>query len=198
MKYSRANLAYKQVHNVCRLLILNASVGLLPRQRIEFFAFAIDASSIYEQYVAMLFDRASRGLPLRSKRSKSYAVAGMAKAIRLDGLLAGDRNIVVECKYKLVEDPDTLEFRDEKVRSEDLLQTVAYCNHAAVRGGAAFLVYPRERGRPGKGFSIVRTCTSFLSGEQPLDVHVALINVAESPETLVSDIHRSLEEVLRS
>ena len=111
-----------------------------------------------------------------------FPVGADLSEIRLDGLvLWEDDKTVVECKYKIVQDPQTKEFSPSAIAADDIYQVVAYSVHEKVQAGSAILVYPSDRSA-GDGVQPAAEIRSFR-GASLIPVTIVLMDLQAPAES---------------
>jgi 5-methylcytosine-specific restriction endonuclease McrBC regulatory subunit McrC len=197
MVYTRRNVAFQPVHQLCRFLLSNSSVSLNPGQRVQFSCFAFNMNSVFESYVRSLMRSAFGSMVRTAPNSREFKIAGLEKTIRLDGLVNDEgRKCVIECKNKLVTSEEKPDFDEGELRNADVYQVVAYAMHNEIKAitGALFYPFVGSQSFPAK---LVGTSGSFMGAAGlPLPLNVLLINMQVKPSEIVDWLKGRLEVFL--
>ncbi len=192
-KYDRRNTSFKRIHDLCRILLFNSSVSLLPGRLLSFMSFTLNMSDIFEQYVRRIFQKLYGPTVVPAKSRLRFKVYGTDSTIALDGLVKHMPPCVIECNYKLVENPNVLNFDEGEVRNADIYQCVAYANHSDVRAAETLLCYPSivSEGPPVR---IVGHIRSFIGGNgRIVPVTIVLVNLGVAPLRVVESMATALQ-----
>jgi len=133
--YSRLNDAYRAVHSLCRLFLVNSSVSE-SSGAFGFQSFLVDMNRLFEQFVTqVLFEATSgNGIWFASQRETHLDHANQVE-MKPDFLLRGAGALIVgDCKYKRLDSGD--------FKNSDLYQMISYCTAEGSTRGV--LVYPRH------------------------------------------------------
>jgi 5-methylcytosine-specific restriction endonuclease McrBC regulatory subunit McrC len=197
IRYHAANIQFKGIHQLCRLLLGNSSVDLSPGQRLSFMAFGINMNDLFETYARRVLASAFGSCVISEVRQRQFALEGFEKSIKPDILIIGSNATVVgDAKNKLIERVEDLESAESDVRHPDLYQVVAYANHRDVRANSGLLIYPNGRSADA-AFRSIGTVTGFNSSAGgALPVHICLLNMTHDPLQVVNETKRCLGPVL--
>jgi 5-methylcytosine-specific restriction endonuclease McrBC regulatory subunit McrC len=184
IEYQAKNFRYKHIHNICRLIVEGSTVSLVPGRNVSFMAFSLNMSDLYERYIRAILTKAFGSRLFLSKSRIAYSVGGKANRVRLDGLVdLGDRRIVVECKYKLIENYG-FEFIKSAVSPSDIYQAVAYCVHDEVNADECCIVYPTLDAN-GPPLRQIDEVSDFSRGNgKPLRIRIFLVNLNKQSDEL--------------
>lgn len=149
-------------------------------------------AKLYESYVRGLFERAFGSEAVPAKNKLVFPLGGTAHQIELDGMLLDNRyRRVIECKYRIVEDRESLSFDEGELPNAHLFQTVAYAMHEDVRANEVILVYPAlglahpvEEALTVSGF---RT-----TSDDPLHIRVLLISLMHQASSVVQALRDTI------
>jgi len=156
-------------------------------------SFTLNMSDIFEQYVRRIFQKLYGPTKVPAKSKLRFKLYGTNLTIALDGLVRRVPPCVIECKYKLVEDPNSLNFDEGKLRNADIYQCVAYANHSEVKAAETLLCYPSNV-PDGPPVQIVGHVRSFIGSEgRVIPVTIVLVNLGMSPVVVVESMATSLE-----
>ena len=190
--YNRTSARYQPIHALCAMILDHRSVALQTGERVPFFSFSIDMSSLFQSYVAAVFAQAFGYAFTSESRSLTFGFSQLDKDIILDGLLKVNQQvIVIECKYKN-------SFGDTsfglKILNEDVFQALAYAGYQQIKAEKAILIYPIDdeakpavlQGKSLSDFGWRPQATTAL----PIDI--LGINLTHSFDAVVSGIKRQL------
>lgn len=194
MVYTRRNIVFQPVHQLCRFLFSNSSVSLNPGQRVQFSSFAFNMNSMFESYVRSLMRSAFGSIVRMTPNSREYKITGLEKTIRLDGLVHdGGRRCVIECKNKLVTSEEKPDFDEGELRNADVYQVVAYAMHDEIKATTCALFYPFVGSLSFPAKLVGTSMTFFGAAGIPLPVNVLLINMQAKPTEIVGWLIGRLE-----
>lgn len=209
-RFTRENEEFERIFRLCELIISNSNVTLGKRQRVPFFSFDLDMANVFERYIAAIFTGIYGDRFTDDKSSLTYPVSRYGKEIELDGLYKdSDKSVVVEAKYKVVEEEEDQEEEGDgedpitvlsgsKVRRDDLYQTVAYTTHRDIQADSALLVYPAwEDSRD--AVEVYDEVSSFgwrEASESGAPIYPVTVNLSEPPERVVEKFGEELEDVV--
>jgi len=189
--YTNRNKGFQPVHELCALLLSNASVSLSPGRRISFMSFSLAMDLLFERFVYRLFAMAIAPQTVIPKARLKFVIHGIGKDVELDGLIRNDRTTVVECKYKLIESGEALDFDEGRMRNADIFQCIAYATHTDVNADDVFLVYP-SADADGPPVRVATTIRSFQRRNGAIiPVKVLLVSLAR-PTIEVEEALRSV------
>lgn len=208
-RFTRDNEDFERIFRLCELIISNSNVTLGKRQKVPFFSFDLNMANVFERYVAALFKGIYGDRFTDKKSSLTYPVSSYGKEIELDGLYEDrEKSVVVESKYKVVEEgEDQEEYVEEepltvlngsKVRRNDLYQTVAYTSHREIQADSALLVYPAWEDSSGVA-NVYDEVSSFgwsEDSESGTPIYPVTISLSEPPERVVEKIGEKLGDVV--
>jgi 5-methylcytosine-specific restriction endonuclease McrBC regulatory subunit McrC len=205
--FTRGNEDFERIFRLCELIISNSNVTLGIRQRVPFFTFDLNMATVFERYVAAIFAGVYGDGFTDDKSSLTYPVGNYGKEIELDGLYEdGKKSVVVESKYKLVEETRDDEFDEgtitvlsgSKLRRSDLYQTVAYTSHQAIQADSAVLVYPAWNDSS-DAVTVYDEVSSFGWSEAAAhgtDIYPVTIDLSAPAERVVEGLADELKEVV--
>ena len=142
IRYSRANAHFRGIHKLCGVLLQNETVVMEAGEHIPFTAFSLHMPTLFQDYVSALMNVAL-GQRFEGRQSElGYSTTFGKRGIILDGLIdSGDFRIVVEAKYRSLDDADG-KTALATVPEEHVYQTIAYATHEQVRAAKGIIVYP--------------------------------------------------------
>ena len=191
INYHRQNAHFRKIHKLCGMILSRSTVTLNDALPISFCTFALDMASLFERYVWRLFRHAFGNAMIPSRNDLVFPLGGTSHQIRLDGMFIGNVRRVIECKYKVVEDPSTLNFDEGNVLNAHLFQGIAYASHENVHADEVLVVYPAlNLGRP---VETTLTVSGFRStAGKSLLVKVLLVSLAHPARTTVEALKQML------
>jgi 5-methylcytosine-specific restriction endonuclease McrBC regulatory subunit McrC len=193
-KYDRRNAPFKRIHDLCRVLLFNSSVSLLPGRLLSFMSFTLNMSDIFEQYVRRVFQKVYGSSLVPSKTNLRRKLYGTGSMIALDGMVKRVPPCVIECKYKLVENPNSLNFDEGALANADIYQCVAYANHCDVQAAETLLCYPSSI-RDGPPVQLVGDIRSFVgSTGRIVPITIVLVNLGSPPLAVVESMSAALQK----
>lgn len=194
LKYHRRNASFKPIHDLCRILLFNSSVSLSPGRLLSFMSFTLNMSDVFEQYVRRIFQKVYGTALVPAKSSLRRRLYGTDSVIALDGLVKRVPPCVVECKYKLVENPNSLDFDEGELANGDIYQCVAYANHCDIQAAETLLCYPSNiPDTPPVQF--VGEIRSFVgSAGKIIPITIVLVNLGSPPHLVVKSMSAALQK----
>jgi 5-methylcytosine-specific restriction endonuclease McrBC regulatory subunit McrC len=188
-RYSRRSTCFKPLHDLCRIILFNSSVSLEPGRRLSFMSFSLNMAELFERYVRGLFQRLYGIAVVPPKSALRFPIHGTESSfVSLDGFLKERPRCVIECKYKLVDSADGLDFDEGRMKNADVFQCVAYAVHSDVEAEHALLFYPTARPDSGP-LEVATTVRSFLGGgRQVVPLTVILVNLAATPARVMETL----------
>jgi len=208
-RFTRENEEFERIFRLCELIISNSNVTLGKRQRVPFFSFDLDMANVFERYIAAIFTGIYGNRFTGDKASLTYPVSRYGKEIELDGLYEdSEKSVVVEAKYKVVEEEEEQEREDgedpitvlsgSRVRRDDLYQTVAYTSHRDIQADSALLMYPAWEDSS-DAVEVYDGISSFgwsEASESGTPIYPVTVNLSEPPERVVEKLGEELEGVV--
>jgi 5-methylcytosine-specific restriction endonuclease McrBC regulatory subunit McrC len=120
----------------CRDIICNLHINAHPGQARYYFSYALNMSTVFQDYCQMLFKDVLSPNGYQPATSLEKRLSSIDRKIRLDGLyIKADRKILIECKYKDIEGTADISLAD-------IYQTTSYCAHNSIQPEESFLLFP--------------------------------------------------------
>ena len=191
MRYHRQNAHFQPIHRLCEVLLSRSTLTFQGSPSVSFCAFAINVADLFERYVRRLFRLAFGADRVPLKRALSFPLGGTSHHISLDGLHLGETRRVIECKYRLVEDPNSLDFNEGAVPNAHLFQAVAYAAHESVRADEVLIVYPAvDVAEPVR--EVMRVSGFRAASGEALPVRIVLVSLNHPPAGIADALRAML------
>ncbi|MBU8913317.1 MAG: hypothetical protein KOO61_04785 [Spirochaetales bacterium] len=185
---ARAHLKDSATLLACRDVICGLSISPHPGIAREFFSYAINMATLFEDYCYRLMSTVLAEFDIRPSDDLTFPLDGGGQTIKLDGLFGEIPNqILMECKYKSIRSiPD--------LSRADIYQTVSYCCHVNLRPMVAVICVPAfEDDAP---VELLGTIGGFRAAKGK--IHVLSISLSHRPDELEAGLaavfSRLLEE----
>ncbi len=146
LRYNRLNEHYKEIHNICKLIILQKEAPETTAAD-ETYGFFIDMNKLFERYIRILLEEAVKGLDFKIGYQDKSVFLYDKKHLIPDFTLRNDERVisVLDAKYKHIYDKDESDSAKSKDEStvdlSDLYQIITYCAKFHCR--KAVLIYPQ-------------------------------------------------------
>lgn len=143
LQYTTRNRHFRDVHDLCWLLLDNADVSLSAGRKVSFSSFVLSMPDIFERFIRTIIARHVGSACFPEKSRLKFTLGIPFGHTILDGLLMlPEGRIVVECKYKTLDTSALESGLSGGIIRDDLYQVVAYATQSGVDAAGACLVYP--------------------------------------------------------
>jgi len=196
ISYTPTNRHYAEVHRTCLLLLERSTVSLVPGQHFEFASFSLDMSEIFERYIRKITYRAAHRVGLLAAKARTRLLPALGSSVTVDGLVQGESSIVIECKYKTLQNTENGNISG--VDLSDVYQAVAYAAHSGVQAKTALVVYPAPQPINGRSVQILARESIFGSGHERRVICIVIADIGRTPDVLISSFAQIFKSVPES